>query len=123
MRWTISSNGMHFCTVAMRIAVLWYATPIESMSRTNSQGIQLGCSATSSDQAQVTMTELDRHTKDLRGTILKCIQDHLNAKLDKLEPDEHEKRAKLEADHQPETWLAAAARQVSQIQLATHIVK
>ncbi len=59
----------------------------------------------------------------LKTTIHEFIRARLEAKLAKLKPEEADKRAKLEAAHRPEAWLADAARRASQIQLASHILK
>jgi CRISPR-associated protein Csy1 len=59
----------------------------------------------------------------LRQLIHGFIQERLQAKLDKLKPDEEEKRQSLEASHQQEIWLADAARRVSRLQLASHTIK
>jgi CRISPR-associated protein Csy1 len=66
---------------------------------------------------------MDNDTKELRAKIHGFIHDRLQAKLDKLKPEDVENRAKREAEHQPGAWLADAARRVGQLQLATHIVK
>jgi len=59
----------------------------------------------------------------LRQTIELFIRGRLEAKLDKLKPEEGDKRAELERSYEPSAWLADAARRVGQIQLASHIVK
>jgi len=59
----------------------------------------------------------------LRALIHEFIQSRLQDKLDKLKPDEHDKRTQLLDDHHPNNWLASAAKRVSQIQLATHTLK
>jgi CRISPR-associated protein Csy1 len=51
------------------------------------------------------------------------VAQRLEAKLEKLKPDEADKRAELIAAHQPELWLDDAARRVVQLQLATHTLK
>lgn len=60
---------------------------------------------------------------DVRQAIREFIQTRLQAKLDKLKEDQHEERAKLLGAHEPETWLADAARRVGQIQQVTHAIK
>lgn len=50
------------------------------------------------------------------------IAERLAAKLEKLAPDDP-KRDKLIAQHQPDDWLADAARRVAQIQAVTHSLK
>ncbi|OQX67221.1 MAG: type I-F CRISPR-associated protein Csy1 [Sorangiineae bacterium NIC37A_2] len=59
----------------------------------------------------------------LREVIEAFIRERLQAKLDKLKPDESEKREELERSYEPRAWLADAARRVGQIQLASHILK
>ncbi|MBP6535187.1 MAG: type I-F CRISPR-associated protein Csy1 [Burkholderiaceae bacterium] len=51
------------------------------------------------------------------------IQERLQAKLDKLKPDENAQRAELIAQHQRDTWLQNAAKRVQQIQAVTHSLK
>jgi CRISPR-associated protein Csy1 len=51
------------------------------------------------------------------------IQERLQAKLDKLKPDEDAQRAELIAQHQRDIWLQSAARRVQQIQAVTHSLK
>ncbi len=58
----------------------------------------------------------------LRDLIHTFIHTRLQAKLDKL-ADDDPRRQQLLADHQPDAWLADAARRVAQIQLATHTLK
>lgn len=69
------------------------------------------------------MPELTKDALPLRKLIHDFIQGRLQEKLDKLKPDESDKRAEQEASHQPVAWLRAAARRVSQISLATHTIK
>jgi CRISPR-associated protein Csy1 len=64
-------------------------------------------------------TEVD----GVRAAIQAFIAERLASKLDKLKPDEEETRRKLKAAHEPKSWLADAARRVTQLQLATHTVK
>ena len=59
----------------------------------------------------------------LTALVDQFIHERLQAKLDKLKPDELEKRQDLLLAHQRAVWLADAAKRVSQIQLATHTVK
>jgi CRISPR-associated protein Csy1 len=66
---------------------------------------------------------IDTPPADLKTLIHEFIQSRLQAKLDKLKPDEEAKRSELEATYQPDAWIADAARRVGQIQLATHILK
>lgn len=58
----------------------------------------------------------------LKSLIHSFIQDRLQAKLDKLPPDDP-KRGDLIAQYEPEAWLADAARRVGQIQAVTHALK
>lgn len=51
------------------------------------------------------------------------LQERLQVKLDKLKEEEDDKRQKLIAAHEPATWIADAARRVSEIQQATHGIK
>ena len=51
------------------------------------------------------------------------LKDRLQPKLDKLKDGDEEARQKLLADHDPATWMADAARRVSQIQQVTHALK
>ncbi|MBA4741135.1 MAG: type I-F CRISPR-associated protein Csy1 [Azoarcus sp.] len=57
-----------------------------------------------------------------RNVIEQFLKERLDAKLDKLPPDEP-KRDELIAQHARETWLADAARRVAQIQIVTHTLK
>ncbi|MEX1196707.1 MAG: type I-F CRISPR-associated protein Csy1 [Pseudohongiellaceae bacterium] len=59
----------------------------------------------------------------IRETIKQFLQDRLQPKLDKLKEDETEKREKLLYDHQPENWIASAAKRAEQIQQVTHALK
>jgi len=62
----------------------------------------------------------------LRGLVDGFIQERLQLKLDKLKGDEAEvqaQRLSLQQAHVRETWLADAAKRVSQIQLASHTLK
>ena len=56
------------------------------------------------------------------NTIEHFLKERLDAKLDKLQADDP-KRADLIAQHRRETWLADAARRVTQIQIVTHTLK
>ncbi|CAD5106712.1 type I-F CRISPR-associated protein Csy1 [Zestomonas carbonaria] len=66
---------------------------------------------------------LSEDAASLRDLIHTFIHSRLQTKLDKLKPDEHDKRQQLIDDHRPHNWLADAARRVGQIQLATHTLK
>lgn len=57
-----------------------------------------------------------------RNAIEHFLKERLDAKLDKLPPDDP-KRDELIAQHARETWLADAARRVAQIQIVTHTLK
>lgn len=59
----------------------------------------------------------------LRAVVETFIQERLQPKLDKLGDQDDDKRQQLCEDHQCETWLADAARRVTQIQLASHTLK
>ena len=62
----------------------------------------------------------------LRGLVDGFIQERLQLKLEKLKGDEYEvqaQRLSLQQSHVRETWLADAAKRVSQIQLASHTLK
>jgi CRISPR-associated protein Csy1 len=59
----------------------------------------------------------------IRTEIHRFIADRLAGKLEKLKPDETQKRDELIRNHQPETWLADAAKRAAQIRLATHTLK
>ena len=59
----------------------------------------------------------------LRTVVETFIQERLQLKLDKLGDEDDDKRQQLRQDHQRETWLADAARRVTQIQLASHTLK
>ncbi|HBO2747046.1 type I-F CRISPR-associated protein Csy1 [Pseudomonas aeruginosa] len=61
--------------------------------------------------------------QELRQFIESFIQERLQGKLDKLHPDEDDKRQTLLATHRREAWLADAARRVAQLQLVTHTLK
>jgi CRISPR-associated protein Csy1 len=59
----------------------------------------------------------------VRNTVTGFLHDRLQPKLDKLKDGDEEARQKLLADHQPQNWIADAARRVSQIQQVTHALK
>jgi len=59
----------------------------------------------------------------IRSLINEFLQERLKPKLDKLKEGEDEKRQKLIEAHQLCTWIADAARRVSQIQRVTHALK
>ncbi len=59
----------------------------------------------------------------IQTVIKQFLQERLQPKLDKLKEGEDEKRQKLLDAHQPEIWIADAARRVGQIQQVTHAIK
>jgi len=59
----------------------------------------------------------------LRNAIEEFLQERLKPKLDALEEGQEEKREKLQKEYAPESWIAAAARRVAQIQQVTHALK
>lgn len=67
--------------------------------------------------------EITDSSARLRELIHQFIQQRLADKLDKLKPEEADKQQKLLEEYQPAAWLDSAANRVSQIQLATHILK
>ena len=62
-------------------------------------------------------------TEQIRQAIAAFLQDRLKPKLDKLKEEDHDARQKLLDAHDPQTWIADAARRVSQIQQVTHSLK
>ncbi len=69
------------------------------------------------------MTDVpSRSTNAFRVAIERFLQGRLDAKLDKLAPDDP-KRDVLIAQFHFETWIADAARRVAQIQIVTHTLK
>lgn len=67
-------------------------------------------------------THLSVRQAELRALISGFLSERLGSKLDKLVPDDP-KRAELQAQHEPATWLADAARRAAQIQAVTHSLK
>lgn len=59
----------------------------------------------------------------IRQAINAFLHDRLQPKLDKLAPDDDLGRQQLIEAHQPQAWIADAAKRVGQIQLVTHAVK
>ncbi|WP_027859555.1 type I-F CRISPR-associated protein Csy1 [Marinobacterium jannaschii] len=59
----------------------------------------------------------------LRQQIEQFIQDRCDRRLEKLKPEEAEKRQVLLQAYQREHWIEGAAKRVSQIQLVTHALK
>ena len=62
-------------------------------------------------------------TEQIRQAIAAFLQDRLKPKLDKLKEEDHDARQKLLDAHDPQTWIADAAKRVSQIQQVTHALK
>ena len=58
-----------------------------------------------------------------RAAIDAFIQERLQAKLDKLKPDDETQRAELITQYQRDAWLQNAAKRVQQIQAVTHSLK
>lgn len=58
-----------------------------------------------------------------RAAVNAFLQERLQAKLDKLKPDEDAQRADLIAQYQRDAWLESAAKRVQQIQAVTHSLK
>ncbi|MBK9950120.1 MAG: type I-F CRISPR-associated protein Csy1 [Candidatus Competibacteraceae bacterium] len=66
---------------------------------------------------------LDSDSRKIREVIQQFLQDRLQPKLEKLKDSDMDARQKLLADYELKTWVADAARRVSQIQQVTHAVK
>lgn len=62
-------------------------------------------------------------TQAIRSAIDHFLAERLQPKLDKLGDDKEEQRQKLIQEHQPEQWIANAARRAGQIQRVTHAIK
>lgn len=60
---------------------------------------------------------------EMRQLMKTFINERLQLKLDKLAPDEQDKRSQLVETHRLDSWLADAARRVVQIQIASHTLK
>lgn len=58
-----------------------------------------------------------------RAAVDAFLQERLQAKLDKLKPDDETQRAELIAQYQRDIWLQNAAKRVQQIQAVTHSLK
>lgn len=67
-------------------------------------------------------TPLTPRASALRSAIEAFLHDRLETKLKSL-PGDDPKRASLHAQYERESWLADAARRVSQIQMVTHVLK
>ncbi|MCU7803419.1 MAG: type I-F CRISPR-associated protein Csy1 [Candidatus Thiodiazotropha sp. (ex Lucinoma borealis)] len=70
-------------------------------------------------QEKETITEADT----VKAAIHTFIEERLQPKLDKLKEGDDKKRHKLLQAHQPQNWIADAARRVGQIQQVTHALK
>ncbi|NJM12628.1 MAG: type I-F CRISPR-associated protein Csy1 [Synechococcaceae cyanobacterium SM1_2_3] len=68
-------------------------------------------------------TAVPGDTEQIRQAIAAFLQDRLKPKLDKLKEEDHDARQKLLDAHDPQTWIADAARRVGQIQQVTHAIK
>lgn len=68
-------------------------------------------------------TDVPGDTEQIRQAIAAFLQDRLKPKVDKLKEEDHDARQKLLAAHDPQTWIADAAKRVSQIQQVTHAIK
>ncbi|HRD68419.1 MAG: type I-F CRISPR-associated protein Csy1 [Candidatus Competibacter sp.] len=66
---------------------------------------------------------LSDDSKRIRAVIHQFLQDRLQPKLDKLKHGEDDARRQLLAEHEPQAWIAGAARRVSWIQQVTHALK
>ena len=62
-------------------------------------------------------------TADIKAVITQFLAERLQPKLDKVAEDDSEQRERLRAAHEPNTWIADAARRVGQIQQVTHAIK
>lgn len=67
-------------------------------------------------------THLSVRQAGLRSLVAGFLEERLQAKLDKLAPDDP-KRTELRQQYRPAAWLADAARRVGQIQAVTHSLK
>ena len=68
------------------------------------------------------MTKSSSVQRQVQTALVTFLQERLQARLDKLPPDDP-KRADLIAQFQPDAWLEDAARRVRQIQAVTHSLK
>jgi CRISPR-associated protein Csy1 len=59
----------------------------------------------------------------IKAALYAFIEERLQPKLDKLKKDDEEKRQQLFLAHQPQNWIADAARRVGQIQQVSHALK
>ncbi len=70
-----------------------------------------------------TSIDVTGDAEKIRHTIIEFLQDRLQPKLEKLKDSDADARQKLLSDYELKTWVADAARRVSQIQQVTHAVK
>ncbi|MER2539161.1 MAG: type I-F CRISPR-associated protein Csy1, partial [Azonexus sp.] len=59
----------------------------------------------------------------IKAVINTFLQERLQPKLEKLKPEEDEQRQALLLDYLPANWIANAAKNVWQLELATHVLK
>lgn len=59
----------------------------------------------------------------IKAVINAFLQERLQPKLEKLKPEEDEQRQALLQDYLPANWIANAARNIWQLELATHVLK
>ncbi len=59
----------------------------------------------------------------IKAVINGFLQERLQPKLEKLKPEEDEQRQALLLDYLPANWIANAAKNVWQLELATHVLK
>ena len=69
------------------------------------------------------MAQTHPRTEEIKSVIRHFLNSRLQPKLDKLKQGEEEKRRKLIEEHEPRSWIADAARRVSQIRRVTHAIK
>jgi CRISPR-associated protein Csy1 len=63
-------------------------------------------------------------SEPIQNAILAFLQERLQTKLDKLKDGQDEERNKLLQQHQPENWIADAARKAKKVQmLVSHVLK
>lgn len=59
----------------------------------------------------------------IKAVINAFLQERLQPKLEELKPEDDVKRQKLLLDYLPENWIANAAKNIWQLELATHVLK
>lgn len=74
------------------------------------------------EQLDLSLDPSDDRTA-ISAAIREFLRERLQAKLDKLKDGEDDQRQALIAAHETDTWIADAARRVSQIQQVTHAIK